>query len=364
MSSSFSLFQEDYALNPDKRARLVQGTTPGTEEHYLYRIRFLSQQLQSGEVPLTAQSIDVALKLIQEAEKSNTISTDGTPVFGQLKTQIAFLAFTVKPELLLKELNHGPVAIASTRAGGTAIGGSGGEDEGLEIVEAGDGSSSPTVTSSTTNTPFDIESLPSTLDEDLVSTKALTEKLFKSFKTDFYQTTVTSENWPYMLTFPEMESIIEQLDTTQLDTLFRTMDVQYSPRSLEILGGADASQYDQVIVKIVLRLFEDTKVSFSDAILKNLTEAQLETIRTKNPQVMNNEPFVASLEKRTFPALFADDKDAAYKDWLDRMVELVDTLSVKFNYHKLSVYLLSLQFDLRKGTKKDKDKFLRYVFSR
>ncbi|GJJ69412.1 hypothetical protein EMPS_01758 [Entomortierella parvispora] len=361
MSPSFSQFQEDYALNPDKRAQLVQGTTPGTEEHYLYRLRFLSQQLQSGEVPLTAHSIEEALKIIQDAAKSNTISADGSQVLRQLKTQIALLAFTVKPELLLKELNHGPVVIASARAGAT--GGSGGEDEGLEIVEAGDESSSPTVTSTTSPplTGFGIESLSSTLNEELVSTKALTEKLLKSFKTDFYQTTVTSDNWPYLLTFPEMESIIDQLDTTQLESLFRTMDVQYSPRSLEILGGADASQYDQVIVKIVLRLYEGSRVFFSDAILKDLTRAQLESIRTKNPQVMNNEPFVALLEKRIFPALFAENKEAAYKDWLDRMVEFVDTLSIKFNHHKLSVYLLSLQYDLKKGASKDKDKFLKYL---
>ncbi|KAG0054186.1 hypothetical protein BGZ83_011796 [Gryganskiella cystojenkinii] len=353
MSASFSQFKEEYALYPAKRADLVKNATAGTEEHYLYRLQFLSQQLQSGEIPVTAQSIDQAQRWIQEAENSNLIS-DEVHVLDQLKTQVALLAFTVKPELLLKELNQDPITFASS---GTKSTEEDVQEDDIEIIEEGGES----VSVSTAGTSFGIESLSSTLDQDLVKTETLTKKLFNKIKTDFYNASIPTDAWPYLITFPEMETILGQVDVEQLMNLFRSMDMSYSSRSLEILDKADTSRYDQVLVEVILRLRKENRLDFSDNQLRDLTRQQLEKIKTAVPDVMTDEPFVALWERRIFPDLYVEDKDAAYEDWLERMVAFVDTLSPKFNRHKLAVYLMSLQHDLTHGKPKDKEKFLRYL---
>ncbi|KAF9079357.1 hypothetical protein BGX23_004273, partial [Mortierella sp. AD031] len=125
---------------------------------------------------------------------------------------------------------------------------------------------------------------------------------------------------------------------------------------------ADTSRIDLFVVKVLLRLYNEKKIDFSDNHYQvlHLTRAQLDLLKKEDPSLMDNEGFVGLLEKRIVPEPFAVWEEEAYKEWLDRMLVFVDGLSPKFERYKVSVYLLSLAHDLQKGTM-DKAKFLRYV---
>ncbi|KAG0198556.1 hypothetical protein BGX28_007992 [Mortierella sp. GBA30] len=335
---SSSQFQEDYALNPASRAQLLKTATPGTEEYHLYRLRYMSQQLQTAELPVTTQTIDEAMALLDAAENSNVVSD--FEQLNQLKTQIALLAFPVKPEILHKELayDHGMQNVAQ------------GEDDEVdgdakEVAESADDG---------------VKKLPSALDQTLFSTETLTEKLLNDIEQRSYS--ASAEASPHLLAQPRIESILDQLDDDALCEIFHELDFMYSPKSLEILSKADTSRIDQVVVKIIVRLYQEKKLDFTedDEWSTNLTRAQLEAIKKELPQVMNDESFVGALENRIIPEHAPEHEEIAYQNWLDKMTTLVDELSPKFNRHKLSVYLLSLENDLSKGIA-DKAKFLRYV---
>ncbi|KAF9174046.1 hypothetical protein BGX21_000836 [Mortierella sp. AD011] len=345
--SPFSQFQEDYALNPELRPELVKGTTPGTEDHFLYRLKYLSQRLQTAEVPVTSQAIEEAIALLKSAENSNVV-TDREQL-EQLKAQIALLAFPVKPDILLKQLNFDPdmnyVSQTATL------------DHAQEQVEEGDESLSGSTDGA--------ESLPTNLDQSIIKTETLTEKLLDQIRDDLYGAQIPSDAWPHLIAQPRMEGILDQLDPDQLCYLFSNMDIMYSSKSLEIIGKADTSRFDLIVVKIILRLYREKKIDFSDTSrskqFRSLTQAQLEAIKKEEfNQVMSNEGFVSLLERKIVPEPFPENEEDAVKEWLDRMVKFVDQLSPKFNFHKLSVYLQSLEFDMAHGVM-DKGKFIRYI---
>ncbi|KAF9139673.1 hypothetical protein BG015_001936 [Linnemannia schmuckeri] len=338
--------QEDYALNPASRPQLVKELTPNTEEYYLYRLRYLSQQLQSGEVPVTAKVIEEAQALLNAAESSNVVLD--SRAIEQLTTQLAFLAYPVKPDLLLKRLNLDP-AIFQAIQGVEATGGNGNTTDDDDEAEAASES-------------HGVENLPTALDPALVSTETMTEKLLEEIQSNIYRSSIPCEAWPHLLAQPKLESIVDGLDPDELLDLFQSFTRQFSPSSLEIIGQADSTRIDLFAVKILLRLYKVQKIDFSDNLLQisQLTRAQLDWLKKEDPSLMDNEGFVGLLENRIVPEPFAADKDATYKDWLDRMVIFVDGLSPKFERYKVSVYLLSLIHDLEKGTL-DKAKFLRYV---
>lgn len=339
--------QEDFALNPASRSQLVKNLTPNTEEYYLYRLRYLSQQLQTGEVPVTAKAIEEAQALLNAAENSN-VDLDSR-VVEQLTTQLAFLAYPVKPDPLLKRLNLDP-AILQAIQGVEATGSGGGnttddDDEAKASAES-----------------RGVENLPTALDPALVSTETMTEKLLEEIQSNIYSTSIPRESWPHLLAQPKLESIVDGLDPDELFNLFQSFARQFSPSSLEIIGQADSTRIDLFVVKTLLRLYKEQKIDFSDNLLQisQLTRAQLEWLKKEDPSLMDNEGFVGLLENRIVPEPFATDKDAAYNDWLNRMVVFVDGLSPKFERYKVSVYLLSLTHDLKKGTL-DKAKFMRYT---
>ncbi|KAF9960854.1 hypothetical protein BGZ72_005690 [Mortierella alpina] len=332
-------FQEAYALNPAERPQLVKTATPGTEEHHIYRLRYLSQQLQTGELPTTPQTIADATALLEAAEKSGVCHD--FEQLEQLKTQIALLAFPVKPDILRKMLPY---------------------DSSMANVEPGQGDAGSVSEDDEAQSTDGLSKLPVALDQTLLDTELLTEKLLDKIESDVYSVSFSRDEWPHLLAQPRMETIIDNLDPDQLCHLFG-MDFLYSPKSLEILGKADTSRMDQVVVKIIVRLYQAKKIDFShtDLGLMNLTWSQLMSIKQEQPQVMNDEAFVGLLEKRIIPEPFAEKEEIAYEDWLSRMMAFVDELSPKFNRHKLAVYLLSLEYDLSKGIANQRFLASRYV---
>ncbi|KAF9107475.1 hypothetical protein BGX27_008724, partial [Mortierella sp. AM989] len=346
--SSFSQFQEDYALNPELRPQLIKDTTPGTEDHFLYRLKYLSQLLQTSEVPVTAQIIEEATALLKSAENSNAV-TD-TVQLEQLKSQIALLAFPVKPDILLKQLNFDP---SLNNANQTIT-----SDRTQELGGEGDGDLSESTDDVVSS--FGPESLPTKLDQNILKTEVLTERLLDLIRDVHYDIEIPSDAWPHLIAQPKMEAILDQLDPDQLFHLFKSMDIMYSSKSLEIIGKADSSRFDHVVVKMILRLSREKKIDFSHRFnqFRSLTQTQLEAIKKEEPeQMMNNEGFVGLLEQRIIPEPFPENEEDAREEWLDRMLKFVDQLSPKFNRHKLSVYLLSLEHDMTKGVM-DKEKFL------
>ncbi|KAF9140561.1 hypothetical protein BGX30_006303 [Mortierella sp. GBA39] len=339
--------QEDFALNPASRPQLVKDLTPNTEEYYLYRLRYLSQQLQTGEVSVTAKAIEEAQALLNAAVNSNVV-LDSRAV-EQLTTQLAFLAYPIKPDPLLKQLNLDPAILQAI--------------QGVEATGGGDGNTTNDDDEAEADSESrGVENLPTALDPTLVSTETMTEKLLEGIQSNIYSTSIPHESWPHLLAQPKFESIVDGLDPVELFNLFQSFTRQFSPSSLEIIGQADSTRIDLFFIKTLLRLYKEQKFDFSDSLLQfsQLTRAQLEWLKKEDPSLMDNEKFVGLLENRIVPEPFAADKDAAYKEWLDRMLVFVDGLSPKFERYKVSVYLLSLTHDLKKGTL-DKAKFLRYV---
>ncbi|KAF9986039.1 hypothetical protein BGZ75_002268 [Mortierella antarctica] len=313
-------FQEEYALNPAERPQLVKATTPGTEEHHLYHLRYLSQQLQTGELPITPQTIADATALFDSAEKSGVCHD--YEQLEQLRNQIALLAFPVKPDILRKVLPYDS-SMAGVEQGEN-------DPEGVSEDDDDDDAQSTDA----------VSKLPVALDQTLLDIEVLTEKLLDEIESNIYSVNFSRDAWPHLLAQPRMETILDNLDPDQLCHLLG-MDFLYSSKSLEILGKADTSRLDQVIVKVILRLYQEKKVDFSQSNLgfDSLTWSQLMTIKKEQPQIMNDEAFVGLLEKRIIPQPFPEKEEVAQEDWLSRMRAFVDELSPKFNRHKLAVYV-------------------------
>ncbi|KAG0091197.1 hypothetical protein BGZ92_001279 [Podila epicladia] len=333
---TYAQLQEEYALNPAARSEFLKNLTPGTEEHYLFHLLYKLQKLQDPNTPVTAKAIDEACTLLKAAKDSGVVYNYS--ILDQISVQLAILSFGVKPEILLKELNFDQEALANASAtASTSV-----EDE-FEDLGLSDAS----------------EALPSGLDQALVKTEILTQKLIDALKDSSYAS-VPSQIWPHLLAQPAMEKILlEQWTPSELNNMFRSLSTAISAQSLEILGKADSSRVDQLIVKMIVRLHAANLFRFGEYTqhLQNLTVDQLQLIKKLAPAAANDEGFVGLLEKRIVPQPFAVSEDAAHQAWLDRMVQFVDGLSPKFNLQKLSVYLMSLEMDLSKGVW-DKKKFL------
>ncbi|KAF9340642.1 hypothetical protein BGZ91_000982 [Linnemannia elongata] len=336
---------EDYALNPDKRLEIVQKHRKLSKEYYLYGLRKLSQSLQDPDTPPTKEKVDEAVKFLKDAEDSKIAF--GGNILSQYKAQFAILGFHVDPELLTKELSFSPTSVTQLE---TTI------------------STPDTSTSQQQQQPQDIiDTLPSTMDQRSFKTEVLTKNVVDEMALKGTWKSIQTAAWPHLLSHPDIEDVLlNKLEHDRLLAFFRDMDIKYSPKSLHIIGRADTSRLDELVVKVILKLYDQKRLDFSEnyKAYKNLTNAQLDVIKQETPGVMANEGFVGLLEKRILPLpLIASakvEKGESHREWLERMVAFVDSLPSKFNRHKLSIYLMSLEFDLASGIW-SQDKFLKYA---
>ncbi|OAQ32376.1 hypothetical protein K457DRAFT_135295 [Linnemannia elongata AG-77] len=336
---------EDYALNPDKRLEIVQKHRKLSKEYYLYGLRKLSQSLQDPATPPTKEKVDEAVKFLKDAEDSKIAF--GGNILSQYKAQFAILGFHVDPELLTKELSFSPTSVTQLE---TTI------------------STPDTSTSQQQQQPQDIiDTLSSTMDQRSFKTEVLTKNVVDEMALKGTWKSIQTAAWPHLLSHPDIEDVLlNKLEHDRLLAFFRDMDIKYSPKSLHIIGRADTSRLDELVVKVILKLYDQKRLDFSEnyKAYKNLTNAQLDVIKQETPGVMANEGFVGLLEKRILPLpLIASakvEKGESHREWLERMVAFVDSLPSKFNRHKLSIYLMSLEFDLASGIW-SQDKFLKYA---
>jgi hypothetical protein len=334
---------EEYALNPDKRLEIVQKHRKLSKEYYLYGLRKLSQSLQDPATPPTKEKIEEAVRFLKEAEDSR-ITFSGN-VLSQYKAQFAILGFHIDPELLTKELSFNPNSVTQLES----------------TVAAPD-----TNTSQQQQQPQDIvDTLSSTMDQRSFRTEVLTKNVVDEMALKGTWKTIQTTAWPHLLSHPDIEDVLlNKLQHDRLLAFFKDMDIMFSPKSLHIISRADTSRLDELVVKVILKLYDHKRLDFSENFkaYKNLTSAQLDVIKQENPGVMANEGFVGLLEKRLLPLPLMDSdkvkKGEVHREWLDRMIAFVDSLPSKFNRHKLSVYLMSLEFDLAKGVM-HKDKFMK-----
>ncbi|KAG0226437.1 hypothetical protein BGW42_003642 [Actinomortierella wolfii] len=347
--------KEEYAFHPEKRAQIVQTLHKGTPEYYIYHLQWLSQQFQQKHAEgqaLTAKEIDDASNLLHEAG----LHVYDQSILDRFRSQLAVLAYDTKPEILLKEL---------------AI-----DDNLLKEASA----AAPQESSSSTETQElgILKDLPSALDQDVVKSSTVIKEILDQFQTtnfDWSFPEQIKQTWAQLLSHPDIESILlDQFPIESLETLvFSYMDFILSPVSLEVIGMADASQADVLIVKILLRLYKANRCDFGSRMyaLTNLTNAQLKLMRELEPSLMDNEGYVAMLEQRIVPCLDGESlapvgsskiqqQEAVHQEWIMRMCNFVMTLSPKFNCQRHAVYYLDVQSDLRRGVY-SKEKFLRFI---
>ncbi|KAF9566459.1 hypothetical protein EC968_003732 [Mortierella alpina] len=326
---------EEYALNPKSRQGLVDSCLTGTAEHYTFKLGLLSQQLQDPTVPVTAERIAEAMAFLKAAEDSRHLMQD---TIRKFRAQFALLAFKVEPDLLRKELafKSNPLwPIDSSMEQDT--------DDSLDDI---------------------CEALPTVLDQTQIKTDTLIARHLKELVNDTGTTIVPTLAMSQMLFQPEIRSILlEKVDPARLLKIFNDMDFMLSPSSAKATSQADACRVDELIVDIIVRLVEHKHLEFSNTYqFSKLTCTQLQWIQERLPGARNNEAFVGLLEMRILPKEFAGLEEHrsgdVQREWLGRMLDFVDSLPPKFNRHKLSVYLMSLEFDLAKGIM-DKDKFKR-----
>ncbi|KAF9111333.1 hypothetical protein BGX27_005066 [Mortierella sp. AM989] len=368
-------YLEDYALKPESRQDLAKSWGQGTREYYVSQLRLLSQELQeaaakpstdaTAAASFTAERVERAVKLLREAEPYAAIG--GQSVWEQFKAQFAILGYSVNPDLLLKELAFNPDTIIQLNTSATAT----------------------TATSPAGGEQLDIcDSLPTTLDESLFDIGNLTQQLMDKLVSDF-NTRVPDLVWPHLLAQPQMRKILlETIVSAELKTQFLRMDIGWSSKSLEMLqdnaSNIDSSwsvlnndqrqnQIEVLIADVVLRLYREERLNFTEnhSQYANLTNAQLELIKEKEPGVMNNEGFVGMLEKRIIPRVFdnspsqetgkaKDPRATVHGEWLTRMIAFVDVLPPKYNRHRMAVYLMSLEYDIVKGVI-DRNKFMKFI---
>ncbi|KAF9086949.1 hypothetical protein BGX29_001134 [Mortierella sp. GBA35] len=339
---------EEYALNPDKRLEIVQQHRKHSKGYYLYGLRLLSQNLQDPTTPPTKEKIEQAVTFLKEAEDSKI--NFGANVLSQFKAQFALLGYHIDPELLNKELSFNPDTVTQLESA---------------VTSASDASAT---TTQQQQQPQDIvDALSSTMDQRSFKTEVLTKKVVDTIALKSTWTRIPEEAWSHLLSHPDIEDVLlNKLQDDRLLAFFKDMQIMHSPKSLHILGRADTSRLDELVVKVILKLYDHKRLDFSENIkaFSNLTSAQLEVIKQENPGVMANEGFVGLLEKRILPLPLVDSdkvvKGEVHQEWLDRMVAFVDSLPSKFNRHKLAVYLMSLEFDLSKGVM-NKAKFMKFI---
>lgn len=327
---------EEYALNPQSRQALVDSYLPGTAEHYTFKLGLLSEQLQDPTVPVTAEGITEAMTFLKAAEDSGTLAQH---TIQKYRAQFALLAFKVEPDLLRKELAFKSSSISPLNSSMEQD-----IDDSLDDI---------------------CEALPTVLDQTQIKTDTLIARHLEELVNDSGTAIVPVLAWSQLLVQPEIRSILlEKVDPVRLLTIFNKMDLTLSPYSADIIGQAEASRVDELVVDIIVRLVEHKQLDFSYPFeLLRLTNIQLQWIEERLHGARNNEAFVGLLEARIFPRDFVGWEERrrgdVHREWLDKMLDFVDTLAPKFNLHKLSVYLMSLEFDLAKGIM-DKNKFKRF----
>lgn len=354
---------EAYALQPEKRSELVQAIPMGSADHYLYQLRLISQDLQDPTKEITTERIDKATEYLNSAS-IDPVCRDRRQEIEQFANQFALLGYKVQPNLLLKQISFNKSSVtqldySSRTALETAT-------AATEAASAQFGGQQLQQTEEKKRLGDIRDHLTSTLDQDMVKTDVLVKRLLEDLKRiGTFDTRVVQGAWPFVLAHPDAEAVLLNLHPDALLTLFKTTPLSISPKSLEMIGETDSSQADTLVVKMILRLVEVKKLDFdsnSRGQFQQLTSAQLKSLQTANPALIHNEGFVGLLEKRILPRPSMDHevKESAevHGEWLDRMLTFVDQLSPKFNRHRLSVYLMSLEFDLNKGIM-NKDKFMR-----
>ncbi|KAF9215836.1 hypothetical protein BGZ59_000136 [Podila verticillata] len=353
MTSSAQIL-EDYALNPDQRDVLNQKITPGTDDHNIYKLRLILQNMQEFPESITSQARTNTITLFNLAQKSTTAHSHQNTL-DELRTQMALLFFPMDPKLLLKELSYN-TELMNLQAQVQA-----------QVQIQAQVRNIPASSSSATQEPSTVqdvcETLSTRLDQKILETDFLITKLMQDIQLDAEVFRVSPTAWSHLLALPAMENLLlSRLTPQTLLRYFKLMDLTLSSKSLEMIGGTDGSQVDDLIARLVVRLFREKQLNFEENLTQytNLTSSQLDYIRRLQPNVMNSEGFVGLLEKRIFPQPFAESLEEAHDEWLNRMLVFVDGLPPKFNRYKLSVYLMSLERDLEKGIK-DKVKFLSYI---
>ncbi|KAG0313487.1 hypothetical protein BGZ99_008849 [Dissophora globulifera] len=348
---------EEYAFHPPSRQAVVDQCIPGTREHSIYRLRLLLQELQDPAIPITVEKIDEAMSLLP------------------------LLAYSVKPELLLKELAFNPNTV--TQLNNTAV---------------------VPVPASDQDPPQQgvqdlCDSLPTALDETLIQSKVVLDGLMDSLIKAIHPEKVLPAAWPYLLGHPKIDELLRKLKPSELQPLLKSWGFFIPSKSYVFADdnsdNIDDNDYQHVarlghqsrgwmddgrLVGFILRLHQIFKLDFSESVFSHqsqyLTSAQLETIKVLLPYVMADEGFVGLLEKRIVPHAYIDIEQSAkgvsaavnemqrahmiHDEWLTRMLAFVDSLSSNFNKHKLAVYLMSLEFDMARGIM-DKAKFMRYI---
>ncbi|KAI8595733.1 hypothetical protein EDD21DRAFT_358774 [Dissophora ornata] len=343
---------EEYALNPESRPDVVRSCNPGSKEYFLLHLRLLSQELQDPTTPVTAEKIEEAHQLLRQAETLNVFYADRT-VLEQFQSQLALSAYPIKPELLFKQLDFNPDSL-------------------MQLNNSGGTTSSKKSKQKKQQEPRDLcDELPTALDENLIKTEVLLDQLMDKLTETFNLSNVPALAWPHLLAHPKMETyLLKTLTPDNLLALFGRLDLSVSSKILSVTEGskdddADRFQMDRLIVHVIVRLYQEQKLDFTQDLgrIIYLTSAQLEMIKTELPNVMASEGFVGQLERRILPKVFVESskpKSDVRAEWLLRMLAFVDTLLPKFNRHKLAVYLMSLEFDMARGIM-DKDKFMRYI---
>ncbi|KAF9971904.1 hypothetical protein BGZ73_005036, partial [Actinomortierella ambigua] len=367
--------KEDYAFHPEKRAQLVQTLNKGTPEYYLYQMQWSSQQHQKKQAsgqPLTAEEIDAAFDLLREASQH----VYDEAILTRFRSQLAVLAYSTKPELLLKELDVDENLLKEAAAAPQA-----------EASSSATGAADATAVASTSSAAVRpqelgiLKDLPTALDQEVIASATIIKKIVDHLSAETYDWSFpdpTPQGWAQLLSNPDVEQILlEKLAIESLENLvFGRMGLVQSPYSLEIIGQADTARVDVLVVKMLLRLHEAGRLVFTSRInsLQYLTLAQLELMRQQRPSLMDDTGFVSMLERRIVPALDGEalaggpgsskveQQAAIHQDWLNRMIELMEPLSPMFNADKLAIYYMDLKNDLQQpGRELSKTKFLRLV---
>ncbi|KAG0049783.1 hypothetical protein BGZ83_005402 [Gryganskiella cystojenkinii] len=356
---------EEFALNPEKRQELIDTIPTGTKEYYLYRLRQVSINLQDPSKEITAGRMFEAMSILKMAE-SSLMFRDSNETLEQFRAQFALLGYKIQPDQFLKQLPFNKSSVTQL-------------DSPFGPPTAGFQFTLAQPTTNTDGRPSqplatgglsDIrESLSSTMDPSMISTDFLVQQLLLDIERKPYDTRVPQQAWPFLMAKRETETTLMRLTTDALLSVFKTIQLSISSKSLDVMehfSDRDRAQVDSIVTKVILRLVEALKLNFGDGLtqFQYLTNTQLGMLRKAKPDLMNNEGFVGLLEKRIFPRPSIDfhvkEAEEVHKEWLDRMLIFVDQLSAKFNRHKLSVYLMSLEYDLKKKIM-NKDKFMKYV---
>ncbi|KAF9429682.1 hypothetical protein BGZ76_001143 [Entomortierella beljakovae] len=350
-------FLEEYALKPESRQELVNSLVPGEKVHLLSQLQQISHELQEASIDPsndaassdTAEKIEKGLRLLRSTQPFSY--TKDVEKWTQFQSQFAILGYFVKPELLRTELGFSSDTINQIIAASASTQ----PDEGLDKIGICD-------------------SLPVSLDESLLNMDTLLSQLMdKISKNSNSTTSIPDLAWPHLLAQPRMRKILLfELTDSELLNFFNRMNHPLSSKGFGLIENSLTSQLvsgnsrgviESLTVEIMVRLLTCQKLDFSRDFIRfrNLTCDQLEWIKVAIPSAINHEGFVGLLENHILPRNFeVDPRSTVDGEWLSLMITFVDSLSQKFNRHKVAVYLMSLEYDLAQG-KMDRFKFMKFI---